>query len=267
MAAATEDRSDLWLPLLRRLTAISPSWVVWKNVDSALHGIGDIDAAAAPADWPLIEREFIAWAASAGAGPVVTCPHIPGGLNLVAAPQGMTTLLEMGVKARKIWRGATLFALEDLAPMVEIDPRGFRRLRPGAEGLFKFVLNGTRWSGRPDWNGIREKHVVELLRRDPEGAELALRLLGPGAPALRRAIAAAARGGWDRHAVLALQGCALARGLWSPTMLARRVRFRLTAQRRCPVVASLLGDHRRIPADRERWLQQVAATHVVHHTA
>ena len=106
---AEADRTGLWLPLLRRLTLVSATWLVWKNVESALRGSGDIDAAADPRDWPAIEQEFIAWAASEGVGPVVACPHIPGGLNLVAAPPRGVTLLEMGVKDRKIWRGATLF--------------------------------------------------------------------------------------------------------------------------------------------------------------
>jgi hypothetical protein len=38
------------------------------------------------------------------------------------------------------------------------------------------------------------------------------------------------------------------------------------AKKRCPVVATLLGDQRRIPADRDRWLRRVAETHVVYST-
>ena len=36
MRAPAGDRSAIWLPLLRRLTEVSPHWVVWKNADAAL---------------------------------------------------------------------------------------------------------------------------------------------------------------------------------------------------------------------------------------
>jgi hypothetical protein len=38
--------ADDWLPLLRRLTEVSESWAVWKNVDRALVGQGDVDSIA-----------------------------------------------------------------------------------------------------------------------------------------------------------------------------------------------------------------------------
>jgi len=54
---APGQRRELWLDLLRRLTATSPTWLVWKNVESALDGEGDIDSAAAPADWDALEAQ------------------------------------------------------------------------------------------------------------------------------------------------------------------------------------------------------------------
>jgi hypothetical protein len=261
--ANRENRSSIWLPLLRRLTEASRSWVVWKNVDSALSGIGDIDAAAPETDWPIIEREFRSWATELALGPVIVCHHIPGGLNLVAVPPTMSTLLELGVKARRIWRGATLFVLDDLKPLMVLDPRGFRRLRPGAEGLFKLLLNGARWDGRPNRDGLRSKRVAEMLHEDPTGAWMAAQLLGPARGAVLRAAQRAAVGEWDRRAVLAVEAWTFLRALRSPAVAAERVRFRLRAKATCPVVSTLLGDHRRIPADRERWLRLVAASHPV----
>jgi hypothetical protein len=258
-----EGRSSHWLPLLRRLTEASPSWVVWKNVDSALSGTGDIDAAAPETDWPLIEREFRQWATEFAFGPVIVCHHIPGGLNLVAVPPTMSTLLELGVKARRIWRGATLFVLDDLKPLMVLDPRGFRRIRPGAEGLFKLLLNGARWNGMPNPDSLRSKRVAELLREDPDGAWMAAQLLGPARGAMLRAAQRVAVGDWDRRAILTVEGWALLRALRSPVITVKRARFRLRAKATCPVISTLLGDHRRIPDDREAWLRRVAASHPV----
>lgn len=257
------DRAALWLPLLQRLTAVAPHWHVWKNVDSALRGTGDIDAVAPPAEWPIIEREFRAWAAQRALGPVAVCRHIPGGVNLVCAPDGWDTLLEMGVKTNKVWRGVTLFTHEQLAPLVVDDPRGFRSLTPGAEGVLKLLLNGTRWDGRPNREGLRAKRVVEQLRADPEGARrAATALFGRAAAALVAGAERAAAGEWDRGAMLAVSAWVVGRGLRSPGVMARRLRFRASAGERCPVVAAL-ADGRRVPRDREGWLRAVADLHPV----
>ena len=262
--AAAPDRRALWLPLLQRLTGASAAWVVWKNVESALTGIGDIDAAAPDGDWPVIERVFREWAAERDLGPVIVCRHIPGGLNLLAVPPHMSTLLEMGVKARRVWRGSTLFVLDDLLPLMELDARGFRRIRPGAEGLFKLLLNGVRWDGRPDQEALKSKNVAALLRADPEGVRQAAALLGPAAAAAVAGARQVAAGGWNRPAMLLVQSWALARGLREPSVMVRRARFRLRAADLCPVVHAILRDQRRIPADRAGWLDRVAADHVIH---
>ncbi len=257
-------RTELWLPLLRTLTAACPGWLVWKNVESALTGVGDIDAAAPVGEWPVVERCFREWAEEHGVGPVIVCRHIPGGLNLVAVPSDSATLLEMGVKNDKIWRGSPLFEYDDLRPLTDMDPRGFRRLRPGAEGLFKLMLNGSRWDGRPNDEGLRAKHVASLLRQDPEGARMAAKTFGPAERAAVAAAEGAAAGDWNRRAMLAVTAWALLRNLRRPVVLAQRLQFRLLAKQRCPVVAVLLGDERRIPADRDAWLRRASATHVVY---
>ena len=257
-------RTELWLPLLRTLTEKCPGWLLWKNAESAFTGVGDIDAAAPVGEWPVVERCFREWAEEQGVGPVIVCHHIPGGLNLVAVPADSATLLEMGVKNDKIWRGSPLFEYDDLRPLAGMDPRGFRRLRPGAEGFFKLMLNGSRWDGSPHDEGLRAKNVADLLRRDPEGARMAAKTFGPAAPAAVAAAESAASGDWNRGAMLAVTAWALLRSLWQPAVLAKRLQFRLTAKQRCPVVAALLGDERRIPADRDAWLRRVAQTHVVY---
>ncbi|HET7457979.1 MAG TPA: hypothetical protein VFJ74_10005 [Gemmatimonadaceae bacterium] len=262
------DRSALWLPLLRRFTELSPQWVVWKNADAALAGVGDIDAAAPERDWTVLERAFREWATAQGVGPVVVCHHIPGGLNLVAVPPSMPTLLEVGMKARRIWRGATLFVLDDLVPLMRMDPRGFRRLRPGAEGLLKLLLNGVAWGGRPNRTALEAKGVLPLLRDDPEGVrDAAHRLLGGAADAAIAGAERAAAGGWDAGAMRAVERHALLRAARSPRILGRRALFRARGKAECPVVAAILRDGRRIPDDRAGWLARVATSHAVYATA
>jgi hypothetical protein len=265
------DRTDIWLPLLRRLSEVCPNWLVWKNAESAFTGTGDIDSAAPDSDWGTIEREFRAWAAEQEIGPAVVCRHIPGGLNLVAVPVDGSTLLEVGVKANKLWRGSILFVLDDLLPLVEWDDRGFRRLRPGAEGLLKLLLNGVRWDGAPNREGLRDKGVIELLNRDPEGARLVTRRFGAVRGLLITAADRAAAGQWDRTAMLAVQAWAFAAAARRPGVTLARARFLalnrmglpFTQRTRCPVVAAL-DNGRRIPPDRASWLRHVAANHTVY---
>jgi hypothetical protein len=257
----SEDRSALWLPLLRTLTEDISQWCVWKNAESAFTGTGDIDAAAPDDSWAILEQRFAEWAEELGLGPVVVCRHIPGGLNLVAVPDGFATLLEMGTKARRVFRGGTLFVLEDLVPLFTMDPRGFRTIRQGAEGVFKLALNGLRWDGTPNEEGLRVKRVRELLAADPAGVEQAARIFGPSADAAVTGAQAAAAGGWDRRAMLAFQRWALSNALAEPGVLVSRVRFRVLGRQQCPLVHVLLEESRVIPRDRAAWLREVERDH------
>ncbi len=258
------DRSAHWLPLLRRLTELSPDWIVWKNADRALGEDGDVDSVAPRPLWPAVEDLFRGWASDNALGPVGVCRHFANVPIFVAVPPGEPTLLELDVRTGKVWRGASLFTLEDLRPLAEIDPRGFRRVRPGAEGLFKLLLNGVRGTGGPDWPALREKRVAELLRADPEGARLAAGLLGwASGPAIRAAERVAA-GGWDRPAMTGVMAWALAGAGRDPGVFAQRVRFRAELSKtvaRCPLLTTIWYHDRRIPADRAEWLSRVAAAH------
>jgi hypothetical protein len=257
------QRRDLWLNLLRRLTSTSSTFLVWKNVESALDGQGDIDAAAAPADWDALEQQFLDWARELDLLPAALCHHIPGGRNLIAAPIGTPTFFELSIKHDKAFRGSTLFVLDDLLAMSENDDRGFRKLRPGAEGLLKLVLNGSKWLGRPDLEGLTSKHVRELVASDPEGVALASKVFGPAQSAARSLAAAVAGGGWDRRAMCIVEAHAVAKGFVHPSVMARRGWFRLTAQRQCPVVYAI-GHGRVITEPRDEWLAGVARGHVLH---
>jgi arylformamidase len=173
----------------------------------------------------------------------------------------------MGVKARRVWRGSTMFVLDDLLPMAEMDSRGFRRLRPGAEGVLKLLLNGTRRDGTANASALASKRVRELMASDPDGVAAAAALYGPARRALLRGAARVVRGGWDRRAMLTVQAWAVLRGLIEPRVLADRLYFRLGGSRRCPIAHAILAGGRRIPGDLDEWLQLVRREHIVHEPA
>jgi hypothetical protein len=254
------ERAALWLALLRRFTFTSPSWLVWKQVDSALGGDGDIDSAAAPAEWDALEEDFFAWARDFELGPVTVCRHIPGGRNLIAIPPGSPTFLEVSIKHNKAFRGSTLFELEDLAAMSEMDERGFRRVRLGAEGLLKLVLNGSKWFGRENAEGLSTKRVCNLLASDPAGVAMAARLFGGAEPAARQLADAVVRGEWDPRAMRIIEAHAVRKALRHPAVAARRAWFRVAAGRRCPIVQAI-GHGRVVGEPRAAWLDMVARTH------
>lgn len=262
--ALHEDRSELWLSLLRRLTERFPRWGVWKNVGSALTGPGDVDSLAPPEDWPAIEAEFRAWAAEKGLGPIIVCRHVPQGPHFIALQEGSPYLMQLDVKIRGTFRGSTLIDVPALLDLSELDEEGFRRVRPGAEAVIKLACNGTLRGGRMNAEGVRRKGVVELLRRDPEGVRLAARrLFGPAGGALLAGADGLLRGEWNRGAMLAVEGWALLRSAAEPQVPVSRAWFDLVGKKRCPVLRVIRQSNRRIPGDAAAWLREVAATHDV----
>ncbi|HEU0299532.1 MAG TPA: hypothetical protein VFR37_08765 [Longimicrobium sp.] len=254
-------RTEMWLPLLRRLTAGSPTWAVWKNVDSALLGHGDVDSLADPGCWPGIEAEFRAWAAEHGLDRVIACRHVPQGPHLLAFGPGTRHLVQLDVKERATFRGSTLVSWRTLLPLCEMDPRGFRRVRPGAEGVIKLLSNGLLPGGRMDGAALRKKRVAELLNADPEGVRLIAGRFGPAAGALRRGAEAAARGGWDRQAMRMVEAWCLLRAIAEPGTMLSRIGFKYHGRKRCPVIRTIRRDDRRIPDDVEGWMREVRRTH------
>ena len=259
------DRAALWLPLLQRVTKRFPRWSVWKNVESALTGHGDIDSFAPPEDWPAIGRVWREWARDSGLGPAVVCRHVPQGPHFVAIQPGSPWLVQFDVKMLATFRGCGLMDVDQLLDLAELDERGFRRIRPGAEGVLKLLYNGMRPGGRPDPEGLAGKRVVELLRADPEGARRAAALLGPARGAVERAVAAVVAGGWSRSSLVAVEAWALARSLLEPRTSVGRVWFGRVAKKRCPVLQVIRERDRRLPDDLDGWLAAVARSdgHVV----
>lgn len=257
------EPSERWLPLLRRLGDEVPSWGVWKNVDRALAGSGDVDSAAPRRDWPAITSAFTSWAGEHGLGPVISCTHPPHALFLLAVDTPRATFEELDVLARKYFRGSTLFHAEDLIPLYEIDERGFRRVRAGAEGLILLLQNGTKWGGRPDPAGLAKRPIAELVSRDPEGVREAARAFRLPPEAAADATDAVAGDDWDRRAVLALERASIRKALAEPGIIARRAWFRGVSKRACPVLASIFRADRRIDGDVGAWVAGVRASHPV----
>ncbi len=257
------DLSALWIPLLQRLTQVHPGWGIWKNADAALAGSGDIDSSAPAHAWDLIVSEFRGWAPSNGVGPVTACRHVPGVLFILGLDRRHSSFVELDVNARKYFRGWTLFRSEDLAPLMEMDVRGFRRLRPGAEGIMLLLGNGARWGGRPNPEGLRRKRIAEILLRDPEGVRLtASCLFGDVQGALVRAAEHVASGGWDRRSMLRVEAWALAHAVAEPKIVVGRLWSR-PIKKICPVLKTIFTHNRRVPADLDSWLDRVRRAHPV----
>lgn len=257
-----QPRAGLWLPLLRRLTEQVDSWTVWKGADPAFRGPEDVDAVAARTDWPLVEDIFAAWAGEAGF-PVVVCRHIPATLNLFALVEDGRSLLQLEVRDANSFRGSVQFTARDLRPLAHLDPRGFRTLRPGAEGVLKLTLHALRRGGRPDRGALADHDIVAMLRDDPEAARRATRLFGAAAAPLSRAVDAAVDGGWDRRALLTVELRAALRALGQPQIGVRRVWFRAVTRSRCAVLQTVYRDRRRIPGDLAAWIEMAARDHRV----
>lgn len=255
------DRTDLWLPLLRELTDAYPGWAVWKNIASAFAGTGDVDSFAPPSDWPAIEQTFIDWATRSGLGPVLICRHIPQGPHFITFEKGSPYIVQLDVKDRGTFRGSTFIDAWSLAPLTTVTDRGIRSVRPGTEGVIKLCMNGVRKGGRPNVAGLRTKRVVELLDSDPEGVVVAAELLGPARQALLRGAAAAVKGGWDRRAMLTVEAWCAVRGIAQPGVALSRWWFLNVTAKRCDVVTLIRKHERRIDGDLSSWLDRVAGDH------
>lgn len=258
------DRTERWLRLLRRVTESFPRWSVWKNVASALEGHGDVDSFAPPGDWSAIQDVWLTWLRDEGIDTAILCRHVPQGPHFIALEQGSPWLWQFDVKERGTLRGATLIDVDDLAGLAEIDDRGFRRIRPGSEGVLKLLYNGMHPGGKPDYEGIAEKDVVALLEADPEGVRLAAeRLCGPARGPMLDAVEALLRGEWDRTALLAVEAWFRIKALSEPRVAVSRTWFNLVLKRNCPILQVIRHRDRRIPGDRAAWLAEVAEDHVI----
>lgn len=246
-----------WIPLLRRLTAVSERWGVWKNADRAIAGHGDIDSVSPPSERFVIVDEFRKWASRNDLMPVVECPHLPGSYLLVAAGRA-PSLIELQLCETALWRSAPLFGADDLLPMMTMDERGFRRLRRGSEGLLLLIHNGLRRGGSLDRSALSRKGIVEMLTGDPEGVEMAAAIFASAQTDVLGLARAASEGHWDRRLATKLELWAVTRAAAHPRQALERIAYRL--RHACPVTTAL-SDGRRISEGLDSWLTRVQASH------
>ena len=254
---AAELTPPPWLPLLRQLTAAAVTWGVWKDTVSAFEGEGDIDSVAEHMDWPAVVSEFRGWSQEYGLGPVVLCTHYPDVLIMAACDgEGPMRLVQMDVYAKHVFRGTTLISARQLGPLMHLDPRGFRRLRPGAEALLVLLRAARRGGGQP------AEHVtdarLEQIQADPDGAERLAKAIGLSP----RFVRSLEEGTWTRRELAAFELRA-ALGLCAPRELARCVLRDYRRIRGCALVDALARG-RRVEGDRTDWLSVIRRTHVVH---
>lgn len=257
------DRTELWLSLLRRLTDQFPGWATWKNIDSATGGKGDVDSLAPPADWPAIQTTFRHWSAERGYNPVVVCRHVPQGPHFITFEPGSPYIVQLDVKERATFRGSTLVDAWSLMPLTELDARGFRRVRPGADGVIRLCSNGILRGGRLDPEALEEKRIPQLLAADPEGVEAIAHLFGPARSALLRGVTEVLDGGWDRRAMFTVEAWALARSLAEPRVALSRLKFARGDLKTCPVLRIIRRHDRQIPEDTAAFMANVRLSHEV----
>ena len=255
-SADTEPAGDR-LELLRALTAAAPGWALLKGADAALSGSGDIDALAPQGSWPVVTAAFTAWAEGTGRGPVVACEHIPGSLVLAALESGNpATLVQLDLLAWRRRRGIELLDAEQLRPDGELDHRGFRRLRTGAEAVARLLLDEFgSWGAARHQDASRE--LGGLVRADRDGAARTAARLGPE---VERAVAAVAEGRWPRRPLLRLELRGYGRALVRPRATLRRRRAARDT-RACPLLQALRNE-RTVEGDVNQWLDAVARSHV-----
>lgn len=247
-----------WLPLLRRLTELSPFWGVWKNADRAIAGHGDIDSISPAADREALLSEFSRWASTSGMGPRFVCHHLPGSV-LGVALRRPNELVELQLCEKAMFRGSTLFSAKELAPMMLMDQRGFRRLRPGSEGLLLLFHNAMKRGGGPLWGSEKVERLLRLMKDDQVGMEKATHLFGPVQKHAERLATAALDGGWARVSALRIEMWSMGRAVKEPRLLVARATYRVD-RRRCPLLP-VLRRGRRLEGDVDAFVTRALLTH------
>jgi hypothetical protein len=261
----SERRDLVWLPLLRRLSEECRGWLVLKNADAALAGEGDVDCMATCDQVYRIEEIFRQWARDIGSIGWLRCSHLEGVELFYAVVSGdREELLELDVRTVQPFRGWPIVNANTLLPVAVDDPRGFRRLRAGAEAALLLLLNGLRPWGRADWTAIREKSLPGRLAGDLDGAkELCSRLGGASGRLLLRLAEALVAGRWDRAAALQLEAVSFVHALGSPRYALGRARVRLRGGRVCSLTSASL-DGRKVRGHAGDFLRLAAADHPRH---
>jgi hypothetical protein len=240
--------------LMTRLTRADPAWAVWKSVERATTGAGDIDAVAPRSAWRSLTAAVVDWAQAERLGPTIACRHLPGTqVDVVCAG---TALLQIDLHER----AAGVARAETLAGMTELDQRGFRVVRPGARALLALMSCAHRRRA-PLLDEDDRREIESLAAADPEGVQMLAAELGPLGWLVLRVLRAVGDGSAGHRSALELELFYLSCALRDPRQRLAWARYRL-GRPPCAVLTALAAG-RRMPADRSRWLESVAQSHPV----
>lgn len=246
---------------LRELCQRHQDLVVWKHLDRALEGRGDIDAATPAGSVRQIAATAVDLAChELGASSVIRCSHVAGKtLLFFVRPAFLPQLFELDL-CRQPSRASAPWADPRRLLELAVDDDGIRRLRPGAEAVVSLVYHGLSAGGHARLAGDERAIVRHGLAVDLAGAIEACALLPP-APArapLTSLTEELARGTWSRgHAAAAWFGF-MAGALGSPGHAVGRTISRVGQRLDRDCVMSRLARHhgRRVPMSIARLLQE-----------
>jgi len=224
---------------LRELTRRHENLVVWKHLDRALRGCGDIDAAAPVEDIGSVAANAVLIAADTlGASHVIHCDHVADKrLQFFVQPERLPQLFEFDLCVQPSRGLAPWASPSAMVALAAIRPDGIRSLRPGAEAVVSLVYHGISWQGQDKLAGDERQIVDKGLADNPEDAYEACRTLPPG-PARLPLLALVdnlRQGAWSRRYAQHAFGGFLLSGLACPAFTARRAmyRVRLASGREC----------------------------------
>jgi hypothetical protein len=239
---------------LNELTRRHEHLLVWKHLDRALQGRGDIDAAAPEGETAAIAADAVSIAADTlSASHVIHCDHVADKrLQFFVQPERLPQLFEFDLCVQPSRGFAPWADPHSMVPLAIVGVHGIRHLRPGAEAVVSLVYHGISWRGQDKLAGDERQIVEKGLADDLEGVYDACRTLPPG-PArspLLVLIENLCRGTWSRrYAQHAFSGFVLG-GLARPAFAARRGMYRahLAVGRECLMSRLARSHDRRVPA-------------------
>jgi hypothetical protein len=239
---------------LCEITARHPSLLVWKHLERALHGRGDVDAAAPASDLDAIRADVNAIARETlAATHVIRCDHVADkSLHFFVQPSRLPQLFEFDICSQPS-RGLAPWANpRHMLPLATMSSEGIRRLRPGAEAVVSLVYQGLSPAGTARLRGEDLRLVDRAFADDMVGAERACRTLPPrlATQPLLALVAQVSQGRWDRRlAQRAFVGFVM--GCFAhPRFTARRFgfRLRLAVGQECVMSRLARRQGRRVPA-------------------
>jgi hypothetical protein len=238
---------------LREMTARHPRLLVWKHLDRALRGSGDVDAAAPRSDLPDIGADaFTIGQKTLAATHLIVCTHVADKtLYFFAQPDRLPNLFEFDVCSQPSRGLAPWGSPSRLVPLATVSAQGIRRLRPGAEAVVSLVYHGLSRSGTHRLHDEEFDLVDAGLKEDMLGAREACRTLPP-LPArqpLLDLVSQISYGFWKRTAAQRAYAAFALAATAHPPFMARRAAFRLclATGRECVMSRLARREGRRVP--------------------